>query len=193
MLFNSIVFERIVEEELDEDGWADSSDWRGGVEHHHFLYLLDEVIQVSTHEPTMNDWSQAWQRIALDCELWNVASDYLHQGLDLDIRQILIDGVCLYQFASAFEQRVDKVRIWCLGLLEQLEDAVQEFSEQLLEARQAQTDNLCHDMQSTYNDWVMICFEGVKNQQNKWIKPGHHLLKSLFSFLIMLTFCCVVD
>jgi len=104
-----------------------------------------------------------------------------YEGLDLNFREVLVDGVCFDQLSDALEQAVDEVRIRVLCLLKQLEDAVQELSKEFLEGRETQTDDLCEDVERGNDHWAVISLERVEDQLNERIQPGDHLLLLLFS------------
>lgn len=104
MLLNPFILEGIIKKKLDEYSGAEASDLPGVAADHKLLDLLNKVVELGASELSMDNSAQALKSITLHCKLVVICCDDLHEGLDLNLRQVLVDRVVFDQLSGAFEQ-----------------------------------------------------------------------------------------
>ena len=134
MLLNSLILQRVIEQKLHKNARAEPSDLFRITAYHELLNLFNKIIQLSATKLPVHHGSQAMESVALHCESVIVSCDNLHKRLNLDLGEVLIDRVGLDELRRTLEERVYKVGVLGLSLVEKFENSAQESTEKLLEA-----------------------------------------------------------
>ena len=86
MLLDAFLFQRVLQNKLDEDVGADGASRARDVCHHHFFDLLHQVVKVRAQESSIDDSLQALEHVALRREAGHIGFDDQNQSFDLGLR-----------------------------------------------------------------------------------------------------------
>ena len=111
MLLHALCLQGVLEEELRKDARAYPPRGLGQGGDHQVLDRLNQIVEVRTHEPPIDQRTQAVEHVGLRRRSRQVGFYNGHQGLELRLGQILVGGIGPDELGRALEEGVEEVRV----------------------------------------------------------------------------------
>ena len=109
MLLHALCLQGVLEEELREDARAYPPRRLRQRGDHQVLDRLYQIVQVRTHEPPIDQRTQAVEHVGLRRGGRQIRFYDRHQRLELRLGQILVGGIGPDELGRALEERVEEV------------------------------------------------------------------------------------